>query len=96
MIESLLAPAELVLRRERVSLVKSPENDLLRPSDPGETHRSVLTLSWLLRPPFLSASSSGNRLGPPGEFTFSVVESEVIWRGLRSNWSEDEGRETPE
>lgn len=41
MIESLLE--EFVLSLERVSLVKSPENDLLRPSEPGETHRSVLT-----------------------------------------------------
>ena len=88
-----LEPPELWDRRLSDSRLKSPEKVLVLGSGPGgEEARSVLTRSWLCRPPVLSGSMSGYRLElcPPGETPFSVLESEGIL-ALRSNWSEEEG-----
>ena len=89
-----LEPAELWDNRLSDSRLKSPEKVLDLGSGPGgEELRSVLTWSWLRRPPLRSASTSGYRLEawPPGETPFSVLESDVICFGLRSNWSDEEG-----
>ena len=89
-----LEPPELWDSRLSDSRLKSPEKVLVLGSGPGgDDARSVLTRSWLCRPPLLSGSMSGYRLElcPPGETPFSVLESEVICLARRSNWSEEEG-----